>query len=101
MKSFLISDDLDTLMGLRLSGIAGELVQDRDKALELLERKLGDPEIGIVVLSSGVLHMIEKEVMAIKLKEKKKMIVEVPAVGGKYDSGYITRYIRDSIGIKL
>jgi V/A-type H+-transporting ATPase subunit F len=89
------------LIGLRLSGIAGELVQDREAALEMLHRKLSDPEIGIVVLSSGILHMIEKEVMEIKLKEKKKMIVEVPAVGGKYDSGYITRYIRDSIGIKL
>lgn len=101
MKSFLISDDLDTLMGLRLSGIAGELIHDRDEALRLLERKLKDPEIGVVVLSSGVLHMIEKEVMEFKLKEKKKMIVEVPAVGGQYDSGYITRYIRESIGIKL
>ena len=42
MKFFLISDNIDTLTGLRLVGIEGKVVHTRHDFLSLLESKMRD-----------------------------------------------------------
>ena len=42
MKFYLISDNVDTEMGLRLVGIEGEVVHKRRDFLEVLETKMKD-----------------------------------------------------------
>ena len=39
MKFFLISDNIDTQMGMRLAGIEGVVVHERQEVLEVLEGK--------------------------------------------------------------
>lgn len=101
MKSFLICDDQQTLIGMRLAGVQGVVLTDRDAVLELVQEKIKDPEIGIIIISKPVMHLAEKEIMALKLKSKQTLIVEIPGSGSTYDDDYITRHIRESIGIKL
>ena len=40
MKFFLISDNIDTQMGMRLAGIEGVVVHERQEVLEVLEKVL-------------------------------------------------------------
>ena len=51
MKMYLISDNLDTLTGMRLAGVDGVVVHERDELKEVIEKAMSDPEIGIVLLT--------------------------------------------------
>ena len=51
MKMYLISDNVDTLTGMRLAGVDGIVVHERDELKEAIEKAMSDPEIGIVLLT--------------------------------------------------
>lgn len=101
MKSFLICNDQETLVGMRLAGVQGIILNDRTEVLETIEQKIKDDEIGIIIITKAIMQLAEKEIMAIKLKSKVKLIVEIPGAGLHYEDDYITRHIRESIGIKI
>ena len=48
MKMYLISDNVDTYTGMRLAGVDGVVVHERDELREELEKVLLDKTIGIV-----------------------------------------------------
>ena len=52
MKFYLISDNIDTKLGLRLAGIEGKVVHERQALLELLEEKMHDESIAIILLTT-------------------------------------------------
>jgi len=100
MRSVLISQNPDLLTGMRLSGIAGILVADREEFLERLNACIADAHIGIIILTRDVMSLAEGEVMALKLQSKEKLIVEIPDFGGVMEDR-MSKYIRESIGIKI
>ena len=100
MRSVMISQNPDMLTGMRLSGIAGALVTNRDDFLERLRAFLSDPKVGIIILTRDVMSLAENEVMEMKLESKEKLIVEIPDFGGVMEDR-MSRYIRESIGIKI
>ena len=51
MKMYLISDNVDTLTGMRLAGVEGAVVHQREELKEELERACANPEIAIIVLT--------------------------------------------------
>ena len=69
MKSFLISDNEDTLVGLRLSGIDGNLVSTKDEIKEVFREALKDRDIGIIILTEDVFNEIKEEVLKVKIKK--------------------------------
>lgn len=101
MKSFLICNDQETLVGMRLAGVQGVILNEREAVLNTIHEKIKDDETGIIIITKAVMALAEKEIMAIKLKHKVKLIVEIPGAGLDYESDYITRHIRESIGIKI
>ena len=86
---------------MRLAGVQGIILNDRTEVLETIEKKIKDDETGIIILTKAVMQLAEKEIMALKLKSKHTLIVEIPGAGLSYESDYITRHIRESIGIKI
>ena len=48
---YLISDNIDTLTGMRLAGVEGVIVHEHDELKEALERTIADKEIGIILLT--------------------------------------------------
>lgn len=48
---YLISDNIDTLTGMRLAGIEGSVVHKREELKEILEHVMNQKEIGIVLLT--------------------------------------------------
>ena len=51
MKMYLISDNIDTYTGMRLAGVEGVVVHERDELREALDRTIADKEIGIILLT--------------------------------------------------
>ncbi|MGB3365876.1 MAG: V-type ATP synthase subunit F [Acidaminobacteraceae bacterium] len=100
MKSLLISMDQDTVIGMRLAGITGEVISDKEKILDRINKAINDTDIGIILISKEVLAKAEKEIMDLKLKSEETLIIQIPDLGDTMED-YISRYVRESIGIKF
>ena len=50
MKMYLISDNIDTWTGMRLAGVDGAVVHERDELKRELDKVLADKSIGIILL---------------------------------------------------
>lgn len=100
MKSIVISQNPDILTGMRLAGIDGIRVNGRAQLMEQLKRLLADSGTGIIILTHDTMSLAEAEIMELKLQAREKLIIEIPDLGGEMEDR-MTRYIRDSIGIKI
>ncbi|MEM1486056.1 V-type ATP synthase subunit F [Oscillospiraceae bacterium PP1C4] len=102
MKFYTLSDNIDTLMGMRLAGIEGENIHTADEVLEALKRVMADPEIGVVLMTENLINSCPHAVYRYKLTQKRPLIVEIPDRHGSGDvSQLIGRYVSEAIGIKL
>ncbi len=102
MKSFLISDNHDTLVGMRLAGIDGIVLHQRDEVLESLKAAMSNPDIGIIILTEKIVDLAHDEIMTYKIKYKKPLIIEIPdRHGTTRGSDVITNYVRESVGIRI
>ncbi len=102
MKYHCISDNFDTLTGLRLAGIGGTIAGTRREAQDALTKCISDPEIGIVLITEKLAKFCPELIGDLKLKEKRTLVVEIPDRHGTgRDPNSITHYIREAIGIKI
>ncbi|HBV67026.1 MAG TPA: ATP synthase subunit F, partial [Clostridiales bacterium] len=76
MRSYLISDNMDTWVGLRLAGIDGIIVNDRENALKEMKTAVKNQDIGILILTEKIVDMIKDEYLEYKLKSKTPLIIE-------------------------
>ena len=51
MKMYLISDNIDTLTGMRLAGVEGAVVHEKQELKAEIDKVLADKEIGILLLT--------------------------------------------------
>ncbi len=101
MRSFLLTDDQDTMIGMRLAGIQGKQVSGKDAILAEIDRLLEDPTIGMIMVTEGIMRQAEDQIMERKMKTAETLIVQIPGADGKMDEDRISRYIRESIGLKF
>lgn len=101
MESYLISDNEETLIGMRMAGISGEILSDPEQIINKIDELIETPNIGIIILTHTIKEMVEDEVMERKLGAKETLIVEIPGPKEGMKSDFITKYIRESIGLKL
>lgn len=102
MKSFIISDNRDTWVGMRLAGINGVIVHEKQEVLEVLKKAMSDQEIGIVIVTEKIVDLAKEEIMNLKLKKARPLIIEIPdRHGTTRGQNVITSYIRESIGIRI
>ena len=102
MKFFLISDNIDTLMGLRLVGIEGVVVHTRHDFLTTLEEKMKDHSIGVILVTTKLVDMCPDIISEIKLKQQRTLITEIPDRHGHSKIGEtIDGYVSEALGVKL
>lgn len=100
MKFFLLTDDTDSLIGMRLAGIEGRLVLSRDAALSEIER-IKNTDTGILLLTPSVSEMCRDILVELK-KQNRPLIVEIPDSNPEHNpADSVTDYIRDAIGVKI
>ena len=61
MKSFLISDNRDTWVGMRLAGINGIIIHEKDELLEALNAARKDEEIGLIIMTEKIVDLAKGE----------------------------------------
>ena len=101
MKYFVISDNADTLVGLRLAGIEGVRVATREETLAAIDAASADPSIGILLITEQLASLCQDRLDPMKLSAQMPLVVEIPDRHGTRSKDSITRYIREAIGIKL
>lgn len=101
MKSFLISDNTETKLGLRLAGIDGIVVHEREEVLKELGEAMERNDVGIIILTENIFEKVKEEVLQLRLKNASPLIVLIPDRHGLKDKDFITKYIKESVGIKI
>lgn len=102
MRMFLISDNVDTKTGMRLAGIEGVVVHQREEVLDALREAIDDQDIGIILMTERLVDLVSKEVSNIKLNYDTPLIVEIPdRHGTTRQVDTITKYVREAIGLKI
>lgn len=102
MKFYLISDNVDTQMGMRLAGIDGVVAHEEQEVVDVLSKVIEDPDIAIVLMTEKLVKLCDNYVYNLKLNCKRPLIVEIP---DRHATSKITtaisRYVQEAIGIKL
>ena len=78
MKMFLISDNVDTYTGMRLAGVDGVVVHERDELRDALEDVLTDKTVGIVLLTEKFGREFPDIIDTFRLERKMPLLVEIP-----------------------
>lgn len=102
MQYFLISDNVDTQMGMRMAGIRGVIVHTREETADAIDKAAANPDIGILLITEQLAALCQDKLIPLKASRRTPLVVEIPnrgSTGRTADS--ITRYIQDAIGIKL
>ena len=102
MKLFLLSDNIDTYLGMRLAGIEGKVLHERDEVEQAVREAVDDPTVGILLITEKLAALCQDLIAPLKLTAQRPLVVEIPdrhSAGRAPDS--ITRYIREAIGVKL
>lgn len=98
----MISDNADTAIGMRLAGFEGEVIRDRVDILKRLTQLIEEPEVAIVLMTTGVIGKVADVVSQYKLTLSRPLIVEIPDRDGSSGIGQtINRYVSEAIGVKL
>ncbi len=101
MRSIIITDNEDTIVGLRLAGIEGKLVNNESKVIPIVDGLINDGNIGIIMITQDLFHKNYDALLERKLKEKELMIIEIPSFKEEMKKSLITEHIRNSVGLKL
>ena len=102
MRMYLISDNTDTLTGMRLAGVDGVIVKEKETLEKALNESLKDKNIGIILLTESLGRKLPDLVNTVRTEHKKPLLIEIPdrhGTGRRPD--FITAYVNDAIGLKL
>jgi len=102
MKVFMLSDNTHTLTGMRLSGVEGVVVHEREEILKELAKVKEKRDVGILLITELLVERVQLELNEMKVSQNLPIIVEIPdRHGTRRPPDFLTRYIRESIGLKI
>ena len=102
MKMYLISDNIDTMTGMRLAGIEGVVVHEKEELKAALQNALAEKEIGILLLTEKFGREFPEIIDNVRLERRLPLLIEIPdrhGTGRRPD--FITSYVNEAIGLKL
>ena len=102
MRFYLISDNIDTMVGMRLAGITGVLVHEDSEVRKALTEAMDMDDVAVILMTERLVKLCPELVSDLKLNRARPLIVEIPdrhGNGRAKDS--ITKYVRDAIGVKI
>lgn len=102
MRYYVISDNIDTQVGMRLAGIEGIVVHEQDEVKKALSDAMQMDDVAVILMTERLVKLCPELVDELKLNRSRPLIVEIPdrhGNGRAKDS--ITRYVQEAIGVKL
>ena len=102
MISYLISDNVDTFVGMKMAGIECIVLHEKEEIISKIKELKNDQSIGIIIVTEKIAAKIPEEVSVIKLSKERPLLVEIPdRHGWNKGSDAILRYVKEAIGIKI
>lgn len=102
MKMYLLSDNVDTLIGMRLSGVEGEVIHEEKPLRDALQRLNERDDIAVIMITQTLLDLCRDYIYECKLNKTQPLIIEIPdRHGNGKTTDSITRYVQEAIGVKL
>ncbi len=102
MRFYLISDNVDTQVGMRLAGIEGIVVHEVAEVQKALKEAMAMEDVAVILITETLLTLCSDTVYDLKLNQKRPLIVEIPdRHGNGRTKDSITRYVREAIGVKI
>lgn len=102
MRFYLISDNVDTQKGMRLAGIEGVVVHGENELIGTLEMCIADDSLGIILITEKLAELIPKRLDEMRRLGHLPLVVVVPdRHGTRREHDFITKYVRDAIGVKI
>ncbi len=78
MRMYLISDNNDTLAGMRLSGIDGVVLHERGEVESELERLYSDSSVGMILITKKLYELAEDSISEKKRRYNRPLLLEIP-----------------------
>lgn len=102
MKMYLISDNVDTLTGLKIAGFDGVVAHTEDEVKEALSDCVKNTDIGILLITEKIEEDFKETINSFKQVRRYPIIVSVPdRHGSRKGADYITNFVAQSVGLKL
>lgn len=102
MRFYLLSDNVDTLVGMRLVGIDGVVLHEKKDLLDKLSTIVQEKEIAVILITTKLVELIPQVISELKLQRIQPLIVEIPDRHGESNiSKSIDDYVSKAIGMKL
>lgn len=102
MRFYLISDNVDTQVGMRLAGIDGVVVHEPAEVRKALTEAMELQDVAVILMTERLISQCSELVYDLKLNRKRPLIVEIPdRHGNGRTKDSITRYVREAIGVKI
>lgn len=102
MKAYLISDNHDTLVGMRLAGVDGVVVHGREATAAAVEAALDKKDIAVLVVTEKAAALIPEIVQSRREHGELPILVEIPdRHGSRRGADFLTKYVREAIGVKM
>lgn len=102
MQFYLISDNVDTQMGMRLAGIEGVVVHTADEVKKVFQSIEDNKNIAVVLITEKLVELCKELVYEYKLNKRCPLVVEIPDRHATSNiSETISAYIESAIGLKI
>lgn len=102
MRFELISDNTDTLVGMRLAGITGVIARTPEEVENAVDSAIKKDDVAIILITEKLVEMCKDYVYNLKNTCQKPLIVEIPDGKSKTNKkDAITGYIKEAIGLKI
>lgn len=102
MKFYLISDNIDTAVGMRMAGIKGVVVHEDTEVKQALSEAMAMEDVAVILMTERLVKLCPELIYDLKLNRQKPLIVEIPdRHGNGRTKNSITKYVREAIGVKI
>lgn len=75
MKANIITKDMSLLLGSRLGGIDGKVIENNEDVLKAFNSYINDKDVALLIVSKDCYNLIRKEVDTFKQNRDKPLIV--------------------------
>ena len=101
MKFYCIGDE-DTVRGLRLAGITGQVASTAQQAANALAAAVNRADCGVIILAERTAAGIRDQVDALRLTRARPLIVQIPGPEGPLAGRKSLRaFVREAVGIRV
>lgn len=102
MKSYVITDNINTLVGMQLAGVEGQLISSSDSFATVFDQVIKNDEIGILMIAPKLIEANQKKVDQVRFNQEVPLIVEISgAEEYKNNRNKITETIQKAVNISV